>query len=80
MWNQPISTVNIRAKIKGGQHANSNKLIPDIGCLRKMHLTLMLYFEAVTTIVSGLLRFSVSPDLYNSFDTLLISFHDFMNK
>ena len=47
---------------------------------KKMYLTLTLYFEAVTAIVSGLLDFPVFPDLYNSFDTLLICFHGLMNK
>ena len=38
---------------------------------QKMYLTLMLYFEAVTTIMTGILGFTASPDLYNSFNTLL---------
>ena len=46
----------------------------------KMCVDLTLYFEAVTTIMSRILGFSVSPDLYNSFDTLFICFHDLMNK
>ena len=37
-----------------------------------MYLTLRLNFEAVTNLMSGILSFPVSPDLYNSFDTLLI--------
>ena len=32
------------------------------------------------TLMSGILSFRVSPDLYNSFDILLICFHDLMNK
>ena len=36
-------------------------------------------FEAVTTLMSGNVGFAVSPDLYNSFDTLFIFFH-MMNK
>ena len=39
-----------------------------------MYLILTLYFEELTAIVSGLLGFSVSPDLYNSCETLLICF------
>ena len=31
----------------------------------------MLYFEAVTTIMVGILGLTASPDLYTSFDTLL---------
>ena len=38
-----------------------------------------LYFEAVTTIMSGPLGF-FSSDLHNSFDTLLICFYDLMNR
>ena len=44
-----------------------------------MYLILTLYFEELTAIVSGLLGFSVSPDLYNSCETLLICFHDLVN-
>ena len=40
----------------------------------------MLCFEAVTTIILGLLGFPVSPDLYNSFDTSHICFNDLMIK
>ena len=47
---------------------------------QKMYLTLTLYFEAVAAIMSGILNFPVSSDLYNSIDTLLICFHDLMNK
>ena len=47
---------------------------------KKLHLTLTLCSEAVTTIMLGISSFPVSPDLYNSFDTLLICFHDLMNK
>ena len=36
-----------------------------------MYLTLMLYFEAVTAIMAGIVGFTASPDLYNSFYTLL---------
>ena len=46
----------------------------------KMYLTFTLYFEAVTIIMLGILGFPVSSDLYNSFDTLLICFHNLMNK
>ena len=44
-----------------------------------MYLTLTLYFETVTTMMLGILAFPVSPNLYNSFDTLLICFHE-LNK
>ena len=46
---------------------------------QKMYLTLTLYFEAVTKIISGISNFPVSPDMYNLFDTLLIYFHDLPN-
>ena len=48
------------------------------GCLKQLYPTLTFYFEAVTTIMLGILGFPVSADLYNSFDTLLICFHDLM--
>ena len=38
---------------------------------QKIYLTLMLYFEAVTTIMVGILGLTASPDLYNSFNSLL---------
>ena len=41
------------------------------GVPKKVYETLMLYFEAVTTIMSEILDFPVSPGLYNSFNTLL---------
>ena len=46
----------------------------------KMYLNLALYFEAVATIMLGILGFSASLDLYNSLDTLLVCVHDLMNK
>ena len=46
----------------------------------KIYLVLTLYFEAVTTIITGILGFLVFPDLYNLFETLLICFHGLMNK
>ena len=49
-------------------------------CRKKMYLTFTLNFEAVTTLMSGILVFLVFPDLYNSFDTLPICFHGLMNK
>ena len=36
-----------------------------------MYLTLMPYFEAVTTTIAGIVGFIASPDLYSSFSTLL---------
>ena len=45
-----------------------------------MYLTLRLYFEAVITTMLAILGFPVSADLYNSFDILLICFHDLINK
>ena len=45
-----------------------------------MYLTLTLYSEAVTTIMLKISGFPVSADLYNSFDTLVICFHDLMIK
>ena len=50
------------------------------GCPKTMYPTLTFYFEAVTTIMPGTLGFPVSPDLYNSFETLLICFHDLINE
>ena len=47
---------------------------------QKMYLTLTLYFESVTTVMSRMLGFHVSPDLNNSFGTLFTCFHDLMNK
>ena len=38
---------------------------------QKIYLTLVLYFEIVTTIMVGILGLTASPDLYNSFNTLL---------
>ena len=50
------------------------KIVPDF-------VFLMLYFEAVTPIILlESLGFPVSQDMYNSFDTLFICFHDLMNK
>ena len=46
----------------------------------KMYLTLTPYFEVVSTIMSVILGFPSVLDLYNSFDTLLICFHDLMNE
>ena len=46
---------------------------------KQIYLTLTLYFEAVTTIMLGILGFPVSPDLYNSFGVLLICFHDLIS-
>ena len=43
-------------------------------------LTLTLYFEAVTIIMPGTFSFPLCLDLYNSFDSLLVFFHDLMNK
>ena len=47
---------------------------------QKNYLTLSLNFEAVTTLMSGSLGFPVSPDLYDSFDTLHVCFHGVMNN
>ena len=47
---------------------------------QEMYMTLTLNFERVTTLMSGSVGFFVSPNLYNSFDTLLICFHGLMNK
>ena len=47
---------------------------------QKMYLTLTLNFEAVTTLMSGILGNPVSLDLYNPFHTLFICFHGLMNK
>ena len=41
---------------------------------KKLYLILMLYFEAVATIMLGILGYSVSLDLYNPFDTFLSAF------
>ena len=38
----------------------------------KIYLTLTLNFEAMVTLMLGILGFLISPDLYNSFDTLFI--------
>ena len=46
----------------------------------KMYLVLTLNFEPVTTLMSEILGFAVSPDLYDSFDTLPICCHGIMNK
>ena len=52
----------------------------NIVCPKKMYLILTLNFEPVTTLMSGSLVLSVFPDLYNSFDTLLICFLSLMSK
>ena len=62
----------------GDSHDLESPGIP--GVSKNVPNYLMLYFEAVTTIMLGILDFSVSADLYNSFDTLLLCFHDLMNK
>ena len=49
-------------------------------CPKKMYLTSTFYFEAVSTTMSGIIGFLVSPNLYNSFDSLLICFHELMSK
>ena len=46
----------------------------------KTYLTLTFYFEAVATTMLAMLGLPVFPDLYNSFDTLLIYFYDLLNK
>ena len=45
-----------------------------------MYITLTLCFEAVTTMIVGILGFPDSPDLCNLFDALLIYSNDLMNK
>ena len=52
----------------------------NIGCPKKLYLTLTHYFEAMTTIMLVIISFSVSPYIRNSFDTLFICFHDLMNE
>ena len=46
----------------------------------KMYLTLTLNFKAVTTLMSGIFVFSVFPDLYNSFNSLLTLFNGLKSK
>ena len=46
----------------------------------KTNLTLTLYFEAMTIKMLKSLGLLVSLDLYNSFDILLVCFHELMNK
>ena len=45
-------------------HGNTVSGVP-----KKMFLTLTLHIETVTTIMLGILGFSVSTNLHNSFDT-----------
>ena len=45
-----------------------------------MYLTLAFKFEAVTTLMSGIIGFPVTPGLYNSFDTLFVCFNGLTNK
>ena len=54
------------------------RLMPCVS--KKMFLALTLNFEAVATLMSGILVFSVFPDLYNLFDTLLICFHGLISE
>ena len=44
-----------------------------------LYLALTLNFGTLNTLMSGVLGFPVSMDLYNSFDTLLISFHGLLS-
>ena len=55
-----------------------SNIIP--GCPIKMYLTFTLNFGALSILMSGNLTFPVSPDLYNSLDTLHICFHGLLNK
>ena len=45
--------------------ANHTVCADYIGCPRKMYLPLTPYFEAVTSVMSRILVFPVSPNLYN---------------
>ena len=54
-----------------------------LGCTghpKKLCLTLTIYFEEVTIKMLEILGSPVFPGMYNPFDTLLICFHDLINK
>ena len=71
--------MNLQAYPLTGTYKRNTKLMI-YRVYEKMDLTLTLNFEAVTTLMSGMLGFLVSPDMYNSFVTLLVYFHSLMNK
>ena len=50
------------------------------GCPKKLYQVLKLYFEVAKLLMSEILAFPASLELYNSSDILLVCFHGLINN